>query len=74
MGCIHYNGAARFCHLGQRLHINHEAVIAETDPALGEQDPIIARAFDFGDHIGNIPRGKKLSLFDVDHGTRPSRR
>ena len=51
---------------GQRAHVDHEVVIAETGAALREEDARVAGGGDFFDGVLHVAGGDELTLLHVD--------
>ena len=62
----------RISHLPQNrkgAEIDHQIIVAEADPPLGQHEVVVARRRGFLQDMGGIPGGKELPLLDI-HGPR----
>ena len=50
----------------QGAKIGDERVVAERNPALGDEHVAISRSGDLRHHVGHVPRREKLALLDID--------
>ena len=73
MGRVHHDRVSDLRHLRQAAHVSDQRVVAKGGAAFGQQDAFVAGGFDLGDDIGHIPRGQKLTLFDVHDLARIAR-
>jgi hypothetical protein len=71
MGCIKYDGTARFGHDWQASHVNDQILVAKAGPTLSEQKSLGIKtspnrgAAGLGNNLLHINGGHKLGLLDV---------
>ena len=65
VGDVEHHGDAQGPELGERPEVNDQVVIAEADPALGDEHPPVAGPRDLGDGVAHVRGGEELALLEV---------
>src|SRR5262249_25126549 len=66
MGGVENYWCADLCQDWQRPHVGNERVVAEGNAAFSHEHVGITSAGNLGRHVGHVPGGKELALFDID--------
>jgi hypothetical protein len=60
------NHGRELTHDGERAHVDHQVVVAETGAALGDEDPLVAGGVAFFDRVPHVPGRHELAFLDID--------
>jgi hypothetical protein len=66
---IEHDRAAGCAHHGKRAHVGDEIVVAEREPALADENLVVACRACLLDDVGHFPRRQELAFLDVDRFT-----